>query len=1003
MCWLALGLAQGAEKSAGTIEKENFRLTYDERGITGLANPHDPFGAEMIPQGQRLGLTVKYKSEGGEWRDVTGYAKSSADEASVTYTNGASDSSLKVTQSFKTDGKALDWDIAIDAATNAEVEIGDLAINIPVVGPRGEEPKEIFEHGFLKHQFISGNGSFIYFVRASGVPPFLIVTVKPGTKLEYFAGGFGRGGAQVFVHSGLSGGNEKRGTWRQAHTLLKLGAAGSQSNHDTASGARTFLSAASVEHSNAAGISTAAEPSKVAADRNVRAPTVPGQVSYGFRFRWAKSYDDMREILFDEGLFDIRAVPGMTIPEDLTAKFSLHTKAKIESIDAEFPLQTKITKVGEPQRDVQVYEVAFKRLGENMLTIHHDRGRKTYLEYFVTEPLETLIKKRASFIVNRQQIRDSSKWWDGVFGPYDMKNRVVRTIDDPDIFLGRMVYTLTCDDPGLSKAPYVAEKNVSFPEKKEIEGLEYYLEHFVWGKLQRTEKEQPYPYGVYGTPNWYVDREPARRRAWALGSTRNPNGSSAAILASGATNLQSVASRTNSTGFRDLNKEHVWRSYDYPHVVMFYFHMYEIAKKYPAMSKYLDAAGHLERAYQTAHAFFTYPYEIYPSYYETYKWGLYNELIILKLADALEREGLAERAAWLRSEWEKKVKYFVYDDQYPFRSEYAFDRTAFESSYAFAKYGATHDMQPDTNLWYDVKLKKSYSHPSVKREDSRDFMERQLAAGLCVRGWLETSYYQLGADPGLSYMAAMGGWGIFDYAVNFAERPSDWLQLGYASYLSTWCLVNSGRAENNFGFWFPGKENDGAAGWQFMSAKVGNAWMGSSYPGGVMEPRGPWHYDGEIDLGFGGALRMSATVLTYDPIFGWFAYGGALRDEQNTLRIVPRDGLRQRFYAILSELENANSPVRRFKMELDRDGFVAGDNIVTDKSLSKIAFTLENRTGDEHTTELLLSLPAAGSYSVLQNGKAVQLSRTGNWDYPFRAELRVTLQPCRVEIVRAGR
>jgi hypothetical protein len=29
-------------------------------------------------------------------------------------------------------------------------------------------------------------------------------------------------------------------------------------------------------------------------------------------------------------------------------------------------------------------------------------------------------------------------------------------------------------------------------------------------------------------------------------------------------------------------------------------------------------------------------------------------------------------------------------------------------------------------------------------------MERQLAAGLCVRGWLETSYYQLGADPGLS-------------------------------------------------------------------------------------------------------------------------------------------------------------------------------------------------------------------------------------------------------------
>ena len=928
LCLFMLGLARGAEKSGGTIEKGNFRLSYDERGITGLANPEDPFGAEMLPRGQRLGLTVKFRTGDSDWSDNgASSVESSANESRVIYTGGKTNSPFKITQTFATDGMALDWNIELETVTNSPVEIGDLAINIPVVGPRGEEPKEIFEHGFLKHQFISGNGSFIYFVRASGVPPFLIATVKPGTKLEYFIGGFGRGGAQVFVHSGLSGGRETRGTWRQPHTFLKLGAAGSKNS----------------------------------------------KASYGFRFHWAKSYDEMRDILFHEGLFDIRAVPGMTIPADLTAKFSLRTKARLEFIEAEFPRQTKITRLGEPQRDVHVYEVAFNKPGENLLTIHHDGGRNTYLEYFVTEPLETLIKKRAAFIVNRQQIRDPSKWWDGVFGPYDMKRQVVRTIDDPDIFVGRMVYVLTCDDPGLCKAPFVAEKNVSFPDRKEIEALEYYLEHFVWGKLQRTDQEQPYPYGVYGTPNWYVDRDPERRRVYA---------------------------GSNSVARRDLTREHVWRSYDYPHVVMLYFHMYEIAKKYPVMSKYLDAAGYLERAYQTAHALFTYPYEIYSSYYETYKWGLYNELVVLKLADALDIEGFPERAAWLRSECEKKVKYFVYDDPYPFRSEYAFDRTAFESSYALAKYGATHEMPPDTNLWYDVRLKKSYSHPNVKRQDSRDFMERQLAAGLSVRGWLETSYYQLGADPGLSYMAAMGGWGILDYALNFAEQPDDWLQLGYASYLTSWCLVNSGRSENNFGYWFPGKENDGAAGWQFMSAKIGNAWMGSSHPGGVLEPRGPWHYDGEIDLGFGGALRMAATVLTQDPIFDWVAYGGRLTVEKENLRIVPRDGLRQRFDAILAEPKKPGSPVRRFKMELDRDGFTAEKEIVTDKSLNKIEFTLENRTGDEHTTELLLSLPVGSSYSVLQNGKTIQLMKSGNWDYSLRAELRVTSKSVPIEIVR---
>ena len=41
--------------------------------------------------------------------------------------------------------------------------------------------------------------------------------------------------------------------------------------------------------------------------------------------------------------------------------------------------------------------------------------------------------------------------------------------------------------------------------------------------------------------------------------------------------------------------------------------------------------GYLERAYQTARAYFTYPYEILP-WYETYKWGCYNELVIVPLA-----------------------------------------------------------------------------------------------------------------------------------------------------------------------------------------------------------------------------------------------------------------------------------------------------------------------------------------------------------------------------------
>lgn len=948
------GTQTAAIPSSGTIEKGDFRFSYDAHGISGLANPHDSFGATLMPaaapgaRGQGsdqdkgrtpvLGVILRYRPAGsGDWMELTPRGskwEASPEAGTVTYTNGGASTPLRVVETFKTDGRVLDWTIHLATTGALPVQVGDLGISVPSVGPTGENPIQIFERGFLRHQFVSGHGSFFYFVRASGAPPFLLVTVLPGTKLEYTAGGGGRGGTQVFVHSARTGGAETRGTWRQAHTALDLAPAGK-----------------------------------------------PGsKAAYGFRMQWVGSYEELRETLYREGLFDVRVVPGMTVPENVTARFSLHTKAKIEEIKAEFPDRTKIQTLESPVAGHRVYEVAFEKLGENMLTIVHDGGRRTFLEFFVTEPMETLIKKRARFIVEKQQVKDPAKWWDGVYGPYDMAAKVTRTVEDPDIFLDRMVYALTCDDPGLAKAPFIASKNVAFPDKKEIESLEYYLEHFVWGGLQRRDDEQPYPYGVYGTPNWYVNRDPARRRAYA----------------------ESLASKEKALS--DLGKEHVWRSYDYPHVVMLYFHMYQIAKLYPGMSTYLDAAGYLDRAWETARAFFTYPYEIYPEYYETTKWGLYNELVVLDLIDALEAEGSPAQAAWLRAEWEKKVKYFVYDDLYPFRSEYAFDRTAFESTYAFAKYGATRDMKPDRDLWFDLKLKKWYSHPLVRREDSRAFMDRQLASGLVVRGWLNPAYYTLGCDPGVSYMAAMGGWGVLDYALNFAPRPFDWLQLGYASYLGSWCLMNTGRPETNYGYWYPGLENDGASGWQFQSAKAGGAWMGSSYPGGVTVPRGPWRYDGEIDLGYGGALRMAATVVTRDPVFGWFAYGGAMTERGGELAINPRDGLRRRFHVVIPDAALPfPEDIRRLKLELGRDGFSAEGRIVMDKSLDKIAFAVENRTADVHKTTLRLSLPAHTTYELVQDGRPVPMVVTGDWDYPWRAELEVGAKGAKVELVRTDR
>jgi hypothetical protein len=872
-----------------TLENDAFHLKTSRYGLAELMKTNDVHPTNYIRSGRMFGdVTVRYVHERkvdsirSSWTGKTEFLKDGS-VVGAWQADSVINKSLGLQQTFSLEKNALVWNLQLTNLSGSPLRMEDLVIPLAYNAGGGENPLEIFERRVVKHHFISGDNSFIFWQRPTGLGPYLVMVPLPGTALEYFSTATAtpgeRGLFQAFIHSSLTGNRELRGKWRLPHTY-------------------TFI---------------AAKESR----------------SYGFKFRWADDYTGIRNILVEEGLIDVQVMPGMTVPNDLEATIALRTKQKISRVAAEFEAATDIRYLGEKQKGTHLYKIKFSRLGENKLTVHYGAGYKTWLEFFVTEPLEVLYKKRAAFIVNRQQHRTPGKWYNGLFGVYDMKNAVLRGPDDPDFFdTSRLSYVLTCDDPGLCKAPYVAAKNVFYPDRKEIEAVEYYIEHFVWGGLQRTDKEEPYPYGIYGTPSWFVNRDTTRRR--------------------------------RNTTDRNQDRMHVWRSYDYPHIVMMYYHLYQVAKLHPRMTKYLDAKGYLQRAKETAKAYFKYPYEILP-WYETYKWGCYNELLLTDLMADLEKEGFIEDAQYLRSEWEKKVKYFVYDDRYPFRSEYAIDATAFESSHALAKYAALNTMQPDSNLWYDKNLKRWYSHPVVRKEDGRAFMDRQLQANLALRGVIEPAYYYLGSDfrgrsdsYTLSYMSQMGGWSILDYALHFADDPSQYIRLGYQSYLSSFALINSGTAESNYGFWYPGKENDGASGWAFEPQKYATPWI--QKPQG----RGPWFYDGEIDLGFGGATRMAATVVTSDPVFGLVAYGGDLKVENDRMHVIPKDGLRRRFYY-------RKGPVK-FDVELGRDGFATHKTIVLDPPGTSLEFYLENRSSDDHATQVMVK-GFQGTYEVHTNGK----------------------------------
>src|SRR5437016_10643789 len=52
-----------------------------------------------------------------------------------------------------------------------------------------------------------------------------------------------------------------------------------------------------------------------------------------FKFSWAADYNGVRDTLYASSGFDVNVVPGMTIPTDLTAMFSLRTRNRITAVD----------------------------------------------------------------------------------------------------------------------------------------------------------------------------------------------------------------------------------------------------------------------------------------------------------------------------------------------------------------------------------------------------------------------------------------------------------------------------------------------------------------------------------------------------------------------------------------------------------------------------------------------------------------------------------------------
>ena len=152
---------------------------------------------------------------------------------------------------------------------------------------------DIYTRKLIRHAYVAGHGSWAYWQRAGGDGPYLVVTPMGRTKVEYFdSSGSGPSRAYTpYIHARTASeaAIADGGDWRLPVTGLKLAPRGSSG--DT--------------------------------------------VTYAFRFAWARDFAAVRDVLYAQGKFDIGVVPGMVVPSDLEAMFSLRTKNAITAVEAE--------------------------------------------------------------------------------------------------------------------------------------------------------------------------------------------------------------------------------------------------------------------------------------------------------------------------------------------------------------------------------------------------------------------------------------------------------------------------------------------------------------------------------------------------------------------------------------------------------------------------------------------------------------------------------------------
>jgi len=375
----------------------------------------------------------------------------------------------------------------------------------------------------------------------------------------------------------------------------------------------------------------------------------PGETTeYGVQFLMADSIRSIESKLIENNRPVAIGIPGYVLPMGTKGKLFLNYREKVKSLQVEPANALVLNETTSTNKKLQAYQIEGKIWGRARLTITYEDGLCQTINYKVIKSETNVLKDYGRFLTHEQ-------WYENKLDPFHRDQSVItydyetrkQVAQDSRVWIAGL-----SDEGGAGSWLGAMMKELVQPDKSEIDKLQHFVNHTLWGVIQHDTGLQKY--GVKKSAYYY---EPKEMPAGAYSDSISYKG---------------------WTAWSHETANDVGRSYNYPHVASAWWVLYRLSRNHVGLVTEQNWQWYLDHAYQTTMAMVNQaPYYV--------QFGQMEGTVFYMILMDLKAEGWKDKAAIFEAAMKLRADHWA-SLMYPFGSEMPWDSTGQEEVYLWSRY-----------------------------------------------------------------------------------------------------------------------------------------------------------------------------------------------------------------------------------------------------------------------------------------------------------------------------